>query len=166
MPWFTLSRRSATTLIAGVAAVVVAAGAAYAATSGGPHVAAACVGNSGRELYLASPCRTGDRSVTLGRGAPTGPRGKAGPKGPTGAIGPQGPIGAIGPQGAIGPTGPQGIAGARRRRVRHQHGRRPPFDELCQRDRPRGSVRHGYGPLVGTGRDLRRGGERWDGRTL
>jgi hypothetical protein len=124
MDWFTVSRRSATTLIAGVAAVVVAAGAAYAAASSGPHVVAACVSRPEGELYLASPCRAGDRRVTLGVGAPTprrgktGRTGKTGPRGATGAAGQRGATGGAGPQGAIGPkgdpgaTGPQGAAGA------------------------------------------------------
>ena len=114
---FTRSRRSATTLIAGLTAVVIAAGAAYATTSGGPHIAAACTSSANGELYLASPCRAGDRTVTLGIGAPAGPRGKTGPKGKTGPqgktgqIGPKGDTGAQGATGQTGQTGAQGIQG-------------------------------------------------------
>jgi hypothetical protein len=76
MRWFTRSGRSATTVIAGLTAVVVAAGAADATMGGWPHVASACVSRFDSELYLASRCQTGDRRVTLGVGARTGPRGK------------------------------------------------------------------------------------------
>jgi hypothetical protein len=118
MRWFTRSGRGATTLIPGLAAVVVTAGAAYATTSGGPHVASACVSRFDSELYLASSCRAGDRRVTLGVGARTGPHGKTGRTGNTGEVGPkgdtgaQGPVGAAGAKGDTGAQGPVGAAGA------------------------------------------------------
>lgn len=52
-----------------------------------------------------------DKSVSVVRAGPVGPRGFSGQQGLTGATGPQGPTGLTGPQGVIGPTGLTGATG-------------------------------------------------------